>query len=297
MARRDLSLVVRAGSQRLGMLRFAQGELLWAEFGALRGEEAFMALASQHSGSVEELAWDGRTERNVSQPLSRLVLLAVEYRETHEHPQPQRPPTDTRSRPVQPVQPPPVPSKPSSSFNGASNSPRLNTTPPRPLTPTPEEEAAPSWVREIHAAQADPHPSPFLREEMAVQIPEPTFPASSPNGGLKLAATANGSKPTPPPAHVEKDDPPTVPLRSVQGGLLSYATKREPPVQEPQREPTTAAKLAIGPQPSQEVPKSAAPIVPTPPPLPPLPDELLPDTAPLGPPAAPVAAPAPLVVP
>src|SRR5579885_3608087 len=109
MAQRDLSLVVRAGSQVLGTLRFAQGELLWAEFGALRGEEAFMALAAQHSGSIEELTWEGQGERNVSQPLARLVMQAVEYRDNHNNRQPQRTPEpDSRSRPLQLASTPPL---------------------------------------------------------------------------------------------------------------------------------------------------------------------------------------------
>jgi predicted regulator of Ras-like GTPase activity (Roadblock/LC7/MglB family) len=323
MARRSLALVVREGAQRLGMLRFSQGELLWAEFGALRGEEAFLALAAHHSGSIEEVAWDGRDERNVNQLLSRLVIQAVEYRETHEHPQPPRPPIDTRSRPIQPLPPlpPPIqpitplppPIKPYERFNGSDGSPRLGSAPPEPQALEPDEESAPSWVREIHAAQTESSFSSFLREEMAMQIPEPTVPLSTPNGKFTLPALANGSPASLPPAKAEKDDPPTVPLPSVQGGLRNYAARREPVPQEAPREAAPTVKLAIDSLPGQTLamrpapavtaptslppvppapavsaltplpPISPAPTVPTPPALPLLPDELLPTTAPLPP--------------
>jgi predicted regulator of Ras-like GTPase activity (Roadblock/LC7/MglB family) len=294
MTRRDLSLVVRAGAQRLGTLRFSQGELLWAEFGTLRGEEAFMALAAQHSGSVEEQVWDGRNERNVSQPLARLVMQAVEYRETHEHPQPPRPPADSRSRPVQPVQPvqpAPVPSKPPTPFQGSNGSPRLGATPPGSLVP--EEPSVPSWVREMHTAPAESSFSSFLREEMAMQIPEPTVPFSTHSGGVKLSAPANGSKAAVPPDSLDKEDPPTVPLRSVQGGLLSYAPKRDTSPPEALREPASAVKVAKDLPPASVMSEGAALITPTPPPAEPLPDELLPATAPLPPrpPSMPQAAP------
>ncbi|HEY7347103.1 MAG TPA: DUF4388 domain-containing protein [Ktedonobacterales bacterium] len=161
MARRDLSLVVRAGSQSLGVLRFSQGELLWAEFGTLRGEEAFIALAAQHTGSIEEHAWDGRRERNVNQPLARLVMQAVEYRDTHgNHYEPQASGSDNRSRPIQPAPlsqlSPPLSAAPLAShdrFNGSNSRPRLvNPSPPEPEEPLPEDEQAPSWVQQIHAA-------------------------------------------------------------------------------------------------------------------------------------------------
>ena len=227
MARRDLSLVVRAGSQRLGALRFVQGELMWAEFGALRGEEAFMALAAQRSGSIEELAWDGHGERNVNQPLSRLVMQAVGYRETHEQPQPARAPDDSRSRPLQTASSLPPLLKPNDRLNGFEGSSRPGGALPEPKEMAPEGDLAPAWVREIHSAQAEPTFSSLLREEMAMQIPEPTIPLSTPNGKFTIPAFPSGSQASAPPVSETRDDPPTVPLPSVQSGLRDYAAKRE----------------------------------------------------------------------
>ncbi|HEY7358468.1 MAG TPA: DUF4388 domain-containing protein [Ktedonobacterales bacterium] len=313
MARRDIALAVRgAGAQRLGVLRFAQGELLWAEFGALRGEEAFMALAVQHSGSIEELTWEGQGERNVSQPLARLVMQAVEYRDTHDNRQPQRAPeSDSRSRPLQPVSPPPL--QPYDHFNGSAGPASLGNALSGPETIEPEDEAAPPWVQQIHSASersashpiaaspgaaaapasALPQPwasvysaqteplspppsvqaqSPFsslLQEEMAVEIPEPTVPLSTPNGKFTLPALGNGSRPAfqpaPQPVSGTKDDPPTIPLPSVLGGLRNYAAKREPPP-EPQQESVPALKLEIYALPEQAVTTSAAPAAAAPPP-------------------------------
>src|SRR5579885_1345635 len=81
--RRALSLVVRNGAQNLGVLHFSEGELLWAEFQGLRGEEAFIALAAQKTGNIEQLPWDGQGERNVVQPLSRLIMQAASQRDTN----------------------------------------------------------------------------------------------------------------------------------------------------------------------------------------------------------------------
>src|SRR5690348_7170367 len=79
--RRDLCLVIRGGSQLLGVLRFKHGELLWAEFGEVLGEAAFLALAAQQHGLLEQLPWTGEDERNVYQPLSRLIMQAVAHRD------------------------------------------------------------------------------------------------------------------------------------------------------------------------------------------------------------------------
>jgi predicted regulator of Ras-like GTPase activity (Roadblock/LC7/MglB family) len=326
MARRDIALAVRgAGAQRLGVLRFAQGELLWAEFGALRGEEAFIALAAQHSGSIEELPWEGPGERNVSQPLSRLVMQAVEYRDAHDNRQPQRAPEpETRSRPLQSANLTP-PFEALDHFNGAAGSASLGgSLSESEAMEQQEDDAVPPWVRQIHAAseRAISHPtgttppdapassvshprpsvhsaqtepllsppsaqaqSPFsslLQEEMAVEIPEPTVPLSTPNGKFTLPALSNGNRPAfqlaNQLANGEKEDPPTVPLPSVPGGLRNYATRREPP-QEPPQESAPGGKLEINALPEQAVTMRAAPAAAAP---------SSPPQAPLPPPPAPV---------
>lgn len=344
MARRDITLAVRgAGAQRLGVLRFAQGELLWAEFGALRGEEAFMALAAQHSGSIEELTWEGQGERNVSQPLARLVMQAVEYRDNHNNRQPQRTPEpDSRSRPLQPASPPPLTAY--DRFNGSAGPASLGSSLAEAEAIEAEDDAAPPWVRQIHSAtekassqpslsappgaaaapaSSPPQPwaavhaaqtepllsspsaqSPFsslLQEEMAVEIPEPTVPLTTPNGKFTLPALGNGSRPTFQPAVQSmgeaKDDPPTVPLPSVQGSLRNYAPKREPQPPdpqppEPQLPPAPELKLGIHALPEQAVTMRAAPAAAASPSPAPAPAEPPPAPAPAAP-AAPASEPKP----
>ncbi|HKS69380.1 MAG TPA: response regulator [Ktedonobacterales bacterium] len=80
LARRDIALDVRGGGYT-GVLRFLQGELLWAEAGDLRGDEAFLALCVPRGGHAQVAAWNGLTGRNVTQPLARLIYTALAQRE------------------------------------------------------------------------------------------------------------------------------------------------------------------------------------------------------------------------
>lgn len=303
MTRRNLSLVVRSGAQNLGMLRFAQGELLWAEFGALRGEEAFMALAAQHTGSIEELASDGSGERNVNQPLARLVMQAVEYRDAYARRPPPSQESARFSRPIQPSNPAPLPLQAPAHLNGSASRPLLGNAPPESEEMLPDEDLAPAWVREIHlasegfsaqptsaivsvpaavpqqtppqpprsvyAAQTEPlTPPPLpaassLQEKMDVQIPEPRVPLANLNGKFTLPSLSNGNRASSQPSSEPQDDPPTVPLPTVQGGLRDYAARREP--SPPQQESGPGVKPEIDPLPGQALmvrsaPAAAAPL-------------------------------------
>jgi len=80
MSRKSISLVVHTGLEEQGMLGFQLGELIWAEYGTLRGEEAFFALAAHKNGTVTQQQWDDRIAPNVRQPLSRLIMQALQYR-------------------------------------------------------------------------------------------------------------------------------------------------------------------------------------------------------------------------
>lgn len=80
MSRKSISMVVHTGLEEQGMLGFQQGELIWAEYGTLRGEEAFFALAAHKNGTVTQQQWDDRITPNVRQPLSRLIMQALQYR-------------------------------------------------------------------------------------------------------------------------------------------------------------------------------------------------------------------------
>src|SRR5579863_4366428 len=68
MSRKSIALVVHTGLEEQGMLGFQDGELVWAEYGALRGEEAFFALAAYKNGMVTQQPWNGTAMPNVTQP-------------------------------------------------------------------------------------------------------------------------------------------------------------------------------------------------------------------------------------
>lgn len=80
MSRKSIALVVSTGLEERGVLRFQNGELIWAEYGILRGEEAFFALAAYKNGTVMHQPWNEQITPNVTQPLSRLILQALQYR-------------------------------------------------------------------------------------------------------------------------------------------------------------------------------------------------------------------------
>jgi DNA-binding response OmpR family regulator/predicted regulator of Ras-like GTPase activity (Roadblock/LC7/MglB family) len=80
MSRKSIALLVNTGLEERGVLYFQNGELIWAEYGILRGEEAFFALAAHKSGTVIQQPWYDRITPNVRLPLSRLILQALHYR-------------------------------------------------------------------------------------------------------------------------------------------------------------------------------------------------------------------------
>ena len=80
MSRKSIALLVNTGLEERGVLRFQGGELIWAEYGILRGEEAFFALAAHKNGTVIHQPWNEQIIPNVRQPLSRLIFQALQYR-------------------------------------------------------------------------------------------------------------------------------------------------------------------------------------------------------------------------
>jgi DNA-binding response OmpR family regulator/predicted regulator of Ras-like GTPase activity (Roadblock/LC7/MglB family) len=81
MSRKSITLLINTGLEEHGMLRFQDGDLAWAEYGALHGEEAFFALAAHKNGTVtQQLSDGGPVTTNVTQPLSRLIFQALQYR-------------------------------------------------------------------------------------------------------------------------------------------------------------------------------------------------------------------------
>src|SRR5258708_8652569 len=80
MSRKSIALVVNTGREERGIWCFKGGELVWAEYGTLRGEEVFFALAAYKNGTVTQQTWQEQITPNVTQPLSRLILQALQYR-------------------------------------------------------------------------------------------------------------------------------------------------------------------------------------------------------------------------
>jgi DNA-binding response OmpR family regulator/predicted regulator of Ras-like GTPase activity (Roadblock/LC7/MglB family) len=80
MSRKSIALLINTGLEERGVLRFHNGDLVWAEYGVLRGEEAFFALAAHKNGTVTQQLSDGHFATNVTQPLSRLIFQALQYR-------------------------------------------------------------------------------------------------------------------------------------------------------------------------------------------------------------------------
>ncbi|HYL45264.1 MAG TPA: response regulator [Ktedonobacteraceae bacterium] len=80
MSRKSIALVVNTGPEERGFLCFQGGDVVWAEYGTLRGEEAFFALAAYKNGTVTQQTWQEQITPNVTQPLSRLIFQALQYR-------------------------------------------------------------------------------------------------------------------------------------------------------------------------------------------------------------------------
>lgn len=80
MSRKSIALLVNTGVEEHGILRFQGGELVWAEYSTLRGEEAFFALAAHKNGTVIHQPWNEQITPNVRLPLSRLIFQALQYR-------------------------------------------------------------------------------------------------------------------------------------------------------------------------------------------------------------------------
>jgi DNA-binding response OmpR family regulator/predicted regulator of Ras-like GTPase activity (Roadblock/LC7/MglB family) len=88
MSHKSITLLINIGLEERGILRFQNGELIWAEYGMLRGDEAFFALAAHKNGTVTQQAWDEQVSANVQQPLSRLIFQALQYRTKYADQQP-----------------------------------------------------------------------------------------------------------------------------------------------------------------------------------------------------------------
>ncbi len=106
-SRKSIALLISTGLEERGMLCFQNGSLVWAEYGMLRGEEAFFALAAHKNGTVVHQPWNQQVAPNVTQPLSRLILQAFQYRTKYNQTQQQL--SGEQQAIVQPVVASPLP--------------------------------------------------------------------------------------------------------------------------------------------------------------------------------------------
>lgn len=96
LARRDIALSVESNG-RVGRLRFLRGDLIWAEAGEVQGDDAFVLLTAPKLGRAQPESWDGRSNRNITQPLAQLIFTAMLQRD--------RPAPDGQRSPSQPSAP------------------------------------------------------------------------------------------------------------------------------------------------------------------------------------------------
>jgi DNA-binding response OmpR family regulator len=80
LSHKTIAMVVNTGLEEQGLLGFQAGDLVWAEYGILRGEEAFFALAAHKNGTITHQPWTAQITPNVTEPLSRLIFQALQYR-------------------------------------------------------------------------------------------------------------------------------------------------------------------------------------------------------------------------
>ncbi len=81
LARRDVAVQAQVNDQ-MGTLVFERGELIAAQLGALRGEQAFFAMCASPAQLATPAPAPERVERNVLQPVSSLIFDALLKRDT-----------------------------------------------------------------------------------------------------------------------------------------------------------------------------------------------------------------------
>lgn len=197
LSRRDIALAIRSNG-RSGTLRFVRGELHWAETDALRGDEAFLALCTARGAQMQPLAWDGRTERNVSLPVSRLLYLALAQREGRSAP---------GTRPL----PPPAPAAPVMTPPPAGEESAAQ--PTAPPAPTPTGMAGPVTGEAPARAQA---PQSIASGPLPLPVSSPLMPPVAEDAATVAALAAlGGDLPAPNVAALLKTD----------GGVLAHAAR------------------------------------------------------------------------
>ncbi|MGH2515892.1 MAG: hypothetical protein ACRDHP_09585, partial [Ktedonobacterales bacterium] len=162
--------------------------LHWAETETLRGDEAFLALCAARGAQIQPLSADGRAERNVSLPVSRLLYMALAQREGRSSP---------GTRPLSPA-------------------PSVTSAPAMPPTP-----AAPAPARDVESASplsptATQAPQPVARSAPAPQVSGPLMPPLMSDARLADAlAELSAQLPTPNVAALLKTD----------GSILAHAER------------------------------------------------------------------------
>ncbi|HEV7128070.1 MAG TPA: response regulator [Ktedonobacterales bacterium] len=215
LARRDIALVVESNG-RVGHLRFARGELIWADAGETQGDEAFVLLTSPRVGRAQPEPWNGQTGRNINQPLANLIFTAMTQRDRSLVGDPTRASASlplaaargTGPAPAVPAAATPAPSIAVAPAGPASLPPLARTTDPlSPLSPSPNGTAgqtsalqplAPVQVSRVRAvveqvAEALPQPGgvALLRPDGTV-VAQRWMGAGEPTGGAYAHLAACG---------------------------------------------------------------------------------------------------------
>ena len=258
MSRKSIALVVNTGLEEQGTLRFQTGELIWAEYGTLRGEEAFFALAAHKNGTVVHRPWSEQITPNVTQPLSRLIFQALQYRSKYA----ERQQLSSEIEPIKsggsvagavpdpPTLPPPPPTTPPGTLQG------LDEVDDRPFQFAEEVDDRPFQVAE----EVDDRPFQFVTENVTIEPPAAAAasaassfaqlvresPASGyleqDGAGTMTRAEASGTKP---PAVQERQwwEPPASPTGSFPRLQMSEGMRAITDAQSKQTPPASAAPI------------------------------------------------------
>lgn len=190
LAHRDIALLVESAG-RSGRLRFLRGDLIWAEAGDLTGDAAFVALTSPRSGRVQPEPWDGRSARNVTQPLPQLIHIAMMQRERSNSAEPSSMTSRLSPSPQEAPGPPAVPTPPVAAPDPRATpapGPAQSSTAVRPLAGGPAPSTAP--LSPLSPAQTGAARSAL--DTLAAKLPEPALVALVRPDGTLVAQRSVG---------------------------------------------------------------------------------------------------------
>lgn len=249
MSRKSIALLVNTGLEERGILYFQHGELVWAEYGTLFGEEAFFALAAHKNGTVVHQPWQGSITPNVRQPLARLILQALQYRAKY---------AETQSGQEQiAINHTPFPDD-QDVFDDTPFLVLAESAPPdtSPLQDAPEAGTKEWWQQTGKFPSSNAHSDSRTRE-----MPQDTPGVDVPSIPIRQKKTyTTGEQRYPAAQKSPMDDHPDLP-----SWLTDQPTKSDLPMLRPSSLSSTAQVPAIPPTPAEWRPPTPAPQPPEPP--------------------------------